>query len=189
MGLVLTTLRRTSLACSSSFKRSLTIFLLAPSSWRASSLKRTGPSLRCQRIEPVHFPPRMRMPRSMAHGSAHAFVRILRADLSAATIRQRLRCGYKKYTGRLSKPVAPSQATSEGSDHAVNPFPTPQMETGSMQAKLFTPLELGDLTLPNRVVMAPLTRNRADPEGDVPYAMHAEYYAQRASAGLIITEG
>src|SRR5680860_1143071 len=63
------------------------------------------------------------------------------------------------------------------------------METGSMQAKLFTPLELGDLTLPNRVVMAPLTRNRADPEGDVPYAMHAEYYAQRASAGLIITEG
>jgi N-ethylmaleimide reductase len=58
-----------------------------------------------------------------------------------------------------------------------------------MQAKLFTPLTLGDLTLPNRVVMAPLTRNRADPDGDVPYAIHAEYYAQRASAGLIITEG
>ncbi len=57
-----------------------------------------------------------------------------------------------------------------------------------MQAKLFTPLTLGDLTLPNRVVMAPLTRNRADPDGDVPYAIHAEYYAQRASAGLIITE-
>jgi N-ethylmaleimide reductase len=63
------------------------------------------------------------------------------------------------------------------------------METGTMQAKLFTPLELGDLTLPNRIVMAPLTRNRAHPDGDVPYAMHAEYYAQRASAGLIITEG
>ena len=58
-----------------------------------------------------------------------------------------------------------------------------------MQAKLFTPLTLGDLTLPNRVVMAPLTRNRADPDGDVPYELHAEYYAQRASAGLIITEG
>src|SRR5680860_1135476 len=54
------------------------------------------------------------------------------------------------------------------------------METGSMQAKLFTPLELGDLTLPNRVVMAPLTRNRADPEGDVPYAMHAEDYRKAA---------
>ncbi|HUU65746.1 MAG TPA: alkene reductase [Methyloceanibacter sp.] len=58
-----------------------------------------------------------------------------------------------------------------------------------MQAKLFAPLTLGDLTLPNRVVMAPLTRNRALPDGDVPYAIHAEYYAQRASAGLIISEG
>jgi N-ethylmaleimide reductase len=58
-----------------------------------------------------------------------------------------------------------------------------------MQAKLFTPLELGDLTLPNRIVMAPLTRNRALPEGDVPHAMNVKYYAQRASAGLIITEG
>ncbi|MGD9070053.1 MAG: hypothetical protein PVJ46_12345, partial [Methyloceanibacter sp.] len=35
-----------------------------------------------------------------------------------------------------------------------------------MDLKLFTPLELGDLTLPNRIVMAPLTRNRAHPEGD-----------------------
>jgi N-ethylmaleimide reductase len=52
---------------------------------------------------------------------------------------------------------------------------------------LFTPLELGPLTLPNRIVMAPLTRNRAAP-GDVPRALNARYYAQRASAGLIITE-
>lgn len=58
-----------------------------------------------------------------------------------------------------------------------------------MQAKLFTPLELGDLTLPNRIVMAPLTRNRALPEGDVPHALNVKYYAQRASAGLIVTEG
>lgn len=58
-----------------------------------------------------------------------------------------------------------------------------------MDPKLFTPLELGDLTLPNRIVMAPLTRNRADPQGDVPHALHATYYAQRASAGLIISEG
>jgi 2,4-dienoyl-CoA reductase-like NADH-dependent reductase (Old Yellow Enzyme family) len=48
-------------------------------------------------------------------------------------------------------------------------------------------LKLGELTLPNRVVLAPLTRCRAD-EGRVPNALMAEYYAQRASAGLIITE-
>ena len=53
---------------------------------------------------------------------------------------------------------------------------------------LFDGLRLGDLDLPNRVVMAPLTRNRALPDGDVPHALNAEYYAQRASAGLIITE-
>jgi N-ethylmaleimide reductase len=59
-----------------------------------------------------------------------------------------------------------------------------------MKSKLFTPLDLGDnLVLPNRIVMAPLTRNRAKPDGDVPYELHVEYYAQRASAGLIITEG
>ncbi|SMF09672.1 N-ethylmaleimide reductase [Tistlia consotensis] len=57
-----------------------------------------------------------------------------------------------------------------------------------MTEKLFTPLTLGDLELPNRVVMAPLTRNRALPEGDVPHALNARYYAQRASAGLIVTE-
>ncbi len=52
---------------------------------------------------------------------------------------------------------------------------------------LFTPLTLGTLTLPNRILMAPLTRCRA--EGDhVPTPLMAEYYAQRASAGLIIAE-
>lgn len=58
-----------------------------------------------------------------------------------------------------------------------------------MDPKLFSPLELGDLTLPNRIVMAPLTRNRALPDGDVPHALNATYYAQRAGAGLIISEG
>ncbi len=58
-----------------------------------------------------------------------------------------------------------------------------------MSEKLFTPLTLGTLTLPNRIVMAPLTRNRATPDGDVPNSLIAEYYAQRASAGLIISEG
>ena len=54
-------------------------------------------------------------------------------------------------------------------------------------AELNTPLVLGDLYLKNRVIMAPLTRSRATDER-VPTAMMAEYYAQRASAGLIISE-
>ncbi|EJL31505.1 NADH:flavin oxidoreductase [Caulobacter sp. AP07] len=53
---------------------------------------------------------------------------------------------------------------------------------------LFDPLRLGDLDLPNRVVMAPLTRLRAG-DSQIPNALMAEYYAQRASAGLLITEG
>ena len=52
---------------------------------------------------------------------------------------------------------------------------------------LFNPIEVGPLKLPNRVVMAPLTRSRAD-AGNVPTALNALYYAQRASAGLIISE-
>lgn len=52
---------------------------------------------------------------------------------------------------------------------------------------LFSSTSLGPLTLQNRLVMAPMTRNRAT--GNVPNDLMAEYYAQRASAGLIITEG
>jgi N-ethylmaleimide reductase len=52
---------------------------------------------------------------------------------------------------------------------------------------LFTPISVGPLDLPNRVVMAPLTRSRAG-AGNVPTALNALYYAQRASAGLIISE-
>jgi 2,4-dienoyl-CoA reductase-like NADH-dependent reductase (Old Yellow Enzyme family) len=52
---------------------------------------------------------------------------------------------------------------------------------------LFDPLVLGDLTLPNRIFMAPLTRSRAG-AARIPNALMAEYYAQRASAGLILTE-
>lgn len=52
---------------------------------------------------------------------------------------------------------------------------------------LFDSLRVGDLTLPNRVVMAPLTRSRAGVER-IPNALMAEYYVQRASAGLILTE-
>ncbi|GAB4211918.1 MAG: alkene reductase [Rhodoferax sp.] len=53
-------------------------------------------------------------------------------------------------------------------------------------ATLFDPVKAGDLQLPNRIVMAPLTRNRA-PQA-IPTALMAQYYAQRASAGLIISE-
>jgi 2,4-dienoyl-CoA reductase-like NADH-dependent reductase (Old Yellow Enzyme family) len=53
---------------------------------------------------------------------------------------------------------------------------------------LFDPVTLGDLDLPNRVIMAPMTRLRAGPT-QIPNALMAQYYAQRASAGLIITEG
>ncbi|TIH09702.1 alkene reductase [Pseudomonas leptonychotis] len=52
---------------------------------------------------------------------------------------------------------------------------------------LFDPITIGDLELNNRIIMAPLTRTRAD-EGRVPNALMAEYYVQRASAGLIISE-
>ena len=52
---------------------------------------------------------------------------------------------------------------------------------------LFSPITIGPLTLRNRMVMAPLTRNRAG-EGNVPQDMNVEYYRQRASAGMIITE-
>lgn len=57
-----------------------------------------------------------------------------------------------------------------------------------MTQKLFTPITLGDLTLANRVVMAPMTRNRALPDG-TPSALMAEHYGQRAGAGLIVAEG
>jgi len=53
---------------------------------------------------------------------------------------------------------------------------------------LFTPVRMGDLDLPNRIVMAPLTRMRAQPLDHVPTRLQADYYAQRASAGLIVTE-
>ncbi len=56
-----------------------------------------------------------------------------------------------------------------------------------MSDPLFQPLTAGELELPNRIVMSPLTRCRAS-EGRVPNELNAEYYAQRASAGLIISE-
>jgi 2,4-dienoyl-CoA reductase-like NADH-dependent reductase (Old Yellow Enzyme family) len=53
---------------------------------------------------------------------------------------------------------------------------------------LFDPLKVGALDLPNRIIMAPLTRSRAGGGGRVPNALMDQYYAQRASAGLILSE-
>jgi N-ethylmaleimide reductase len=53
---------------------------------------------------------------------------------------------------------------------------------------LFDPIKLGEIECPNRIFMAPMTRSRAG-EGDAPTEMNALYYGQRASAGLIISEG
>ena len=58
----------------------------------------------------------------------------------------------------------------------------------SQDDPLCHPFQLGPLTLPNRVVMAPLTRARAGEPGDFPHAMNAAYYRQRAGMGLIISE-
>lgn len=58
----------------------------------------------------------------------------------------------------------------------------------SHSTSLFTPVAIGGHALPHRVVMAPMTRARSTQPGDVPNAMNARYYAQRASAALIVTE-
>ncbi len=57
-----------------------------------------------------------------------------------------------------------------------------------MSLDLFSPISLGQIELSNRAVMAPLTRARANPEDHMPNDLMVEYYAQRASAGLLITE-
>ncbi|TXI24043.1 MAG: alkene reductase [Roseateles sp.] len=53
---------------------------------------------------------------------------------------------------------------------------------------LFKPFQLGELALPHRIVMAPMTRARSAQPGDIPTELNARYYAQRASAALIVTE-
>lgn len=77
------------------------------------------------------------------------------------------------------------------SEQKPSPQSTPDQSTSAQstpaQSLLFTPTRLGDIALANRIAMAPLTRNRAHADG-VPSALAATYYAQRASAGLIIAE-
>ena len=57
-----------------------------------------------------------------------------------------------------------------------------------MKNTLFTPYNMNGINLKNRFLMAPMTRSRASPPGDLPNTLLAEYYGQRASAGIIITE-
>ncbi|KAK3606765.1 hypothetical protein CHS0354_018359 [Potamilus streckersoni] len=57
-----------------------------------------------------------------------------------------------------------------------------------MKNTLFTPYTLGRIQLKNRFLMAPMTRSRSSQPGDIPNALMAEYYGQRAGAGIIITE-
>lgn len=71
---------------------------------------------------------------------------------------------------------------------SVGQIPAKSQDFQSHKDVLFRPLKLGAVQLPNRIVMAPMTRMRAGSE-HVPKALNAEYYAQRSSAGLIISEG
>ncbi|WP_163967471.1 alkene reductase [Noviherbaspirillum galbum] len=72
----------------------------------------------------------------------------------------------------------------------MNASVTPSRESIE-QAKLFQPARIGDIDVANRIVMAPLTRSRADEAaGDIPGSnLNIEYYRQRSNAGLIISEG
>ncbi|MCV5277567.1 N-ethylmaleimide reductase, partial [Escherichia coli] len=58
-----------------------------------------------------------------------------------------------------------------------------------MTDALFQPIQLGSLSLKNRIVMPPMTRSRASQPGNIANYMMATYYAQRAEAGLIVAEG
>lgn len=53
---------------------------------------------------------------------------------------------------------------------------------------IFDPIQMGEIAIKNRIIMAPLTRMRSKQPGNVPHQLNAEYYAQRASAGLIVSE-
>ena len=70
---------------------------------------------------------------------------------------------------------------------ALPPNPEPTDQPTPPAVDVFAPWDMGPLQLKNRLVMAPLTRSRAG-QGNVPSAMAANYYSQRAGGGLIITE-
>jgi 2,4-dienoyl-CoA reductase-like NADH-dependent reductase (Old Yellow Enzyme family) len=88
----------------------------------------------------------------------------------------------KKATARLPTLAAPQQTNHLRASWFFRKRMTPRMPT------LFDPITVGDLTLPNRIIMAPLTRTRASGTGRVPNRMMRDYYVQRASAGTILSE-
>ena len=69
----------------------------------------------------------------------------------------------------------------------MTPAPAETPDDARAASVLFSPVRLGRYELPNRIVMAPMTRDRTP--GQIPNALNARYYAQRATAGLIVTEG
>jgi len=100
---------------------------------------------------------------------------------------------------RLPAIVELTQSSAEAvipAAHCNSHQPTTKVRTGddidvtsTVTQKLFTPIQVGPLSLSHRVVMAPLTRSRAQQPGDIPSDLMVEYYGQRASSGgLIISE-
>jgi N-ethylmaleimide reductase len=84
-----------------------------------------------------------------------------------------------------------AEAALQSGNTGVVRCKSPRKERGRLimaRVSLFDPAALGPLSLRNRVVMAPMTRSRAA-DGNIPTDLMAEYYGQRAGAGLIITEG
>jgi N-ethylmaleimide reductase len=73
-------------------------------------------------------------------------------------------------------------------DFTRNSRNTSRAEKMTSEDILFTPVKIGRYTLRNRIIMAPLTRSRAQQPGDIPGQLNADYYRQRAGAGLIISE-
>ncbi|WP_368301447.1 hypothetical protein [Kluyvera sichuanensis] len=79
---------------------------------------------------------------------------------------------------------ATSHSNSDSTSQPIDSFTTEDLS----MSKLFEPVQVGHYTLPNRLVMAPMTRSRAQYDG-TPGELAAEYYSQRADVGLIVTEG
>src|SRR5260221_10639610 len=82
----------------------------------------------------------------------------------------------------------PRETAMTATQTAVRSAATASKASHPVNEDVFSSFRLGDLELPNRIVMAPMTRSRAV-DGNVPHPLAATYYAQRASAGLIVTEG
>ena len=92
------------------------------------------------------------------------------------------------YPDRVDEIAEQLPTLRESSKSGLPKFWGVTMSITRTKQALFTPVRMGKLELRNRIVMAPLTRMRAANSGHAPTDLHTEYYAQRASAGLIIGE-